>query len=44
MNEFVSEFEMDNNEKSKIEDIEDSAVYAKALEAGYLLGIYYLVF
>ena len=32
-----------NNEEYKVEGICDSAVYARELEAGYLLGLYYLV-
>ena len=33
----------DNNEKYKVESICNSAVYTRELEAGYLLGLYYLV-
>ena len=32
----------DNNEY-EVEDIHDSAVYARESEAGHLLGVYYLV-
>ena len=32
-----------NNEEYKVEDICDSAVYARELEAGHLPGLYYLV-
>ena len=32
-----------NNEEYKVESICDSAVYARESEAGYLLGLYYLV-
>ena len=32
-----------NNEEYEVEDIRDSAVYARESEAGHLLGLYYLV-
>ena len=39
------EFDIDNNDskKYKIKAIQDSAVYAKELESGYLSGFYYLI-
>ena len=37
------EFEVDNNQEYKVEEIWDSTVYAIELEAGYLPGLYYLV-
>lgn len=38
------EFKVDDKEKYKVEEIQDSAVYAKKSEEGYLSKIYYLVF
>ena len=32
-----------NNEKYEVEDIRDSTVYTRELEAGHLPGLYYLV-
>ena len=33
-----------NNEEYKLESICNSAVYARKLKAGHLLGLYYLIF
>ena len=38
------EFEPNNNEKYNVERIQDSAVYAKVLEVGHILRLYYLCF
>ena len=32
-----------NNKEYKVEDIYNSAIYAKKLKAGHLLGFYYLI-
>ena len=37
------EFEVGNNKAYKIDDIQDSTVYAKESTTGQLLGLYYLI-
>lgn len=39
----ISQLKFDNNKEYKIEVIYNSWVYAKILDCGYLLGIYFLV-
>lgn len=38
-----TEFEAGDKEEYEVEEIQNNAVYAKELEKGYLLGLYYLV-
>ena len=38
------EFEISNNKEYKVKGIQNSAIYIKALKAGYLPGLYYLIF
>lgn len=37
-------FELNDNEEYEVKGIQDSAIYAKKLEAGHLPKLYYLVF
>lgn len=38
-----TEFEASDKEEYEVEEIQNNVVYAKELEKGYLLGLYYLV-